>query len=761
MINDILIKLKNGDINIYEYYEYLSQLGITLLNLNSLNTENINELDKLLKICNIIYNNTDLEYLPIEDGLYDLLVELYKRYTSTIPIGGEVIQFPSTDNQYIQQSREVVKFHNNEVINDSKFIKDMKNISIDERDYIIKNPIHICNAIEKRRHDTVHEHPDLIGTLEKAKFVYIKDAKNLGVDSNPNVTILERDFFQKHITNGIINEHDKYTLVLELKYDGISVEADCSNVVISARSRGDTAVGVASDMTPILEGYSFPKSSFISQSFGIKFEAIMTYSDLYKFNALRNKNYKNCRSAIVGLFSASDAYKFRDFITLIPLQLDQHDENKLNRLEEINFLNNYYSSNNQPLRYAVITGNYIELLEQIKIFLDEMSYMRNYFNFMYDGIVISYIDNDVKKALGRKNFINLYSIALKFEPLKKQTIFRKYEFTVGKDGTITPMIYYDPIEFYGTIHFKSSGHSLARFNELNLRIGDIIEVQYTNDVMPYVIGKLDNYVNIYNTNPIVQFISNCPICGNPLEISKSGKTAICKNINCNGRKLAISVDMLSKLGIQDFGESRIKEIGKLHLYELMELSKDDLIQAGLGPVESSNFLTQINNLKNNNIYDYIYMGALGFTGIALRKWRIILNVFSISDIYYIYENKTLQESLVHIKGIGPVTASIINNEFEYYKSDIIFIMNLPNVITTKGLTFGKIIRFSGVRDINLEELLTYKGHDCDGNASVTKNTDILIVPNGDYRSPKTEIAKTIGALIIPIDEFIENLESYL
>ena len=45
-------------------------------------------------------------------------------------------------------------------------------------------------------------------------------------------------------------------------------------------------------------------------------------------------------------------------------------------------------------------------------------------------------------------------------------------------GSITPMIHYDSVEFYGTIHPKSTGHSYKRFKELNLAVGDIICAEY-------------------------------------------------------------------------------------------------------------------------------------------------------------------------------------------------------------------------------------------------------------------------------------------
>ena len=82
-----------------------------------------------------------------------------------------------------------------------------------------------------------------------------------------------------------------------MKYDGCSIESACTNSVLQAISRGDTGVGLASDMTPILKGYPFPRgldTGSIEDAFQIKFEAIMTYENLYRYNLARGKNYANC-----------------------------------------------------------------------------------------------------------------------------------------------------------------------------------------------------------------------------------------------------------------------------------------------------------------------------------------------------------------------------------------------------------------------------------------------------------------------------------
>ena len=195
---------------------------------------------------------------------------------------------------------------------------------------------------------------------------------------------------------------------------------------------------------------------------------------------------------------------------------------------------------------------------------------RDYLNFMYDGIVVSYTDEDIRQKLGRKNYINKYSMAIKFDPAEKLTIFRGYTFEVGQHGNITPMIHYDPVEFIGTIHTKSSGSSYERFKSMGLKYGDYINVKYVNDVMPYV-STVDCDSNRNNPNPVYPFIEHCPICGTKLVISESGKSAICPNMECLGRSVTRMTNMFAKLNIKGFGDSTFNTLSHIdHFYKLFE-----------------------------------------------------------------------------------------------------------------------------------------------------------------------------------------------
>lgn len=766
-IEYILNELLKSNISVLtqQVFQELSNTALYLLNIKNHNEEQIQQMKSLLMICNILYNRSDMLVLPVEDGVYDLLLELYKKYDPHFQVGSQVVQFRSQMEKDHPEIKEIIcpitflpKVNRDEMRQEiyeklSSFDQD----KFSYKDYIPDIEMN-QEAISKRTHDTAHHHPDLVGTLDKCKFVLDSEAIALGVYNDPNVKILERDFFQKHIAAGIINPNDDIEMVLELKYDGISIEADCTDMVLSARSRGDTNAGVAADMTPILYGYKFPHNQYTgNEVLGVKFEAIMTKTDLQRFNQLKDTSYANCRTAIIGLFGSSDGYKYKNLITLVPLAIDNPKYYGINnRIEEIEFGNRVFKKHGEVLRYMYIHGNVTELLYQIKKFAEEAYAFRDFVDFMFDGIVVSYLDENIRQKLGRENYINKYSMAVKFNPESKLTYFTGYTYEVGQDGRICPMIHYNPVEFFGTIHTKSTGSSLARFKQLGLKLGDMIKVTYVNDVMPYV-ESVDCVHNRNNQEPLCEFPTICPDCGTPLIISDSGKTAICPNFNCNSKIVVRITNMLQKMNIKGFADSTIRSLGIKSFYELMQLEYDQVSNI-IGPGNAANLMEAINQIKTGYISDYIVIGSLGITGCAANTWKLIFSQMSLKEFVSSIENSPdmMIAVLSNIKGIGPKTASVIVNEYPYFQRDIHYILDHTNYTDSAIIISNmKQIRFSGIRDLQLAQQLCNFGFDADGNAGVTKNTDVLIIPYAGFNS--TKVSKVgPNCKIIPIDQ-VRNL----
>lgn len=776
--NQLLIG--NGSVITTENIGNLNNLAIQIYNKDELNTDEIDVLKHIIMSCNILYNRTDMTVLPIEDGFYDLLLEKYKKYDEHFQVGSAVVEFRNfVESDIISKGSTMptcpIMFE--EAIERSEIREDMRRQIMRVGQPILNRHDFACSPISfdsgyirKATHDTEHNHPSLVGTLDKCKFVFNQDAIIAGVFEDSNVTVLERDFFQDHVKKGIIHHDQEIGIICELKYDGISVEADCNLEVVSARTRGDTGVGKASDITPILAGYPFKQARCMigEKPIGVKFEAIMTKTNLALFNKLRERNYSNCRTAIVGLFGASDAYLYRDLITLIPLAVDRDDIPMIsNRIEEIEFLNRVFVSHGEPLRYCYFRGRLNEIMYMIKAFWDEAKIARNHLDFMFDGIVLSYADEDIRERLGRQNYINKYSVAVKFDADEKQTIFRGYSYEVGQHGQITPMIHYDPVEFIGTIHTKSTGSSYERFMKLGLRKGDIINVTYVNDVMPYV-SKLDCEHNRRNAEitPLEEFVQVCPICGSHLVQSESGKTVSCSNMECPARSIQRMSNMLAKLNIKGFSDASIIALKVNYLHELLHMSNESIIEA-LGVANGEKLIIALNNMRMNPTKDYLIMGSLGFTSIARKKWETILQFISIENLYKVYKKLNnyhqFRDAIAEIiPAIGAKTADTIARELPFFENDILAILEQFNIEESYGIVKeAKLqIRFSGVRNKHLSQLLCNAGYDADDSLGVTKATDILLVPFEGYSSSKTKKVPK-GCITLVIDDFIENISKYI
>lgn len=730
----------------------INKIGTDFLNGN-LYMDDLETIREILLISNILYNNTDMEILPLEDGQYDLIVTKYNKLThNQAPIGA-----PSTyglDKKLTTKDLRNLEPAKNQMIRDGMFdIPEdkrvyLKNIKFNTypqipEDYMIDTSD--TRVMTKLIRDTKPSYPELIGTLHKCKFVTLADAHSYGItDDDMNVMTFDRDFLSPtfpYAEDSSRQAGRNYVeLITELKYDGVSIEAEIiGDTIVSANSRGDTENQQAADYTPIFGGKVFKRATNHvdpNLKFGMKFEAIITYDNLLKIAQMFGIEYKNPRVAVSGILSNSDAATLRDFITLVPIKTAGLKFNSV--MEEINWVNRYYSSGIE-MRYAIMRGDYYQLVEQVKQFCDEAEYMRSSMNFAYDGIVVSYTDPVVQKILGRNNSIDGWSIAIKFNAQSKNTYFVKCEYSVGQDGRITPIGYFTPVEFFGTSHDKTTLHSYKRFNELGLRCGSIVNIRYTNDVICYLTKPDISYNRRLDAEqPPLEFPTVCPCCKKELTFSESGDSAWCMNPFCEEKVLARVHNMVKKLGIKDFGKAQIKKLAIKGLRDLLD-RKDKDILAILGEANGYKLIEALEKLVKDPIEDYKLIGALGFTGVSQSRWERILKRIRLDRVVKATQ-KDLFDMIYNISGMGRAMAEIIVHERDtIFLDDLYTILAMKNVISSYEDGYVSIrpeVRFSGIRDPKLMDEFISHGFDADGDKGVTKNTAILIVPYDGFVSSK-------------------------
>ena len=113
LLDLIYTELRQGNLNIvFPNAGKLNQYAKMFFNMakenKNLTPEQIKDLDLLIRICNILYNCTDMNPLPIEDGVYDIILEYYKNYNPNYQVGSDVVTFGPTDNLKVVSDKKKV-----------------------------------------------------------------------------------------------------------------------------------------------------------------------------------------------------------------------------------------------------------------------------------------------------------------------------------------------------------------------------------------------------------------------------------------------------------------------------------------------------------------------------------------------------------------------------------------------------------------------------------------------------------------------------
>ena len=197
-----------------------------------------------------------------------------------------------------------------------------------------------------------------------------------------------------------------------------------------------------------------------------------------------------------------------------------------------------------------------------------------------DGLVIKPIiknqnvyDGDGHHAKGQ--------IAIKFPPKGDVTYLRDLEFTIGKDGRMTPVAIYDEIEIDGVKMTRASVGSWSNFKKLDVKLGDKIFVVRSNDVIPQIDAVLERYKSSKEVKqPQDSWIDGAHLyteVSEPIEdkIAKSANALKIKAFNSRSYKLLLDAKLI--LEFADLFNLKDKRSRMLDIKGLGEKKVDSLL----------------------------------------------------------------------------------------------------------------------------------------------------------------------------------------
>ena len=489
-------------------------------------------------------------------------------------------------------------------------------------------------------------------------------------------------------------------------------------------------------------------------------EAVISYRDFEKINdgieeaAAKYKNPRNlCSGSVRQLNNEITAKRNVRFYAFSLVQADGVDFSN-SRACQMEWLK---SQGFEVVEYHIVERDTVE--QEVRWFSEKISGNE----FPSDGLVLVLDDIAYGRSLGQTAKFPRDSIAFKWADETRMTELLEIEWSPSRTGLINPVAIFRPVELEGTTVSRASVHNISIMEELELGVGDEIEVYKANMIIPQIARNLTR-------SGIRDIPKLCPVCQGRTEVQQVGnaKALYCMNPECQAKHIkafslfvsrdALNIEGLSEATLEKFvARGFIREFSDI--FHLERYSEEIKGMEGFGEKSYRNLIASIEKARVTTLPKVIY--GLGIAGIGLANAKVICREFHNDADALIHAD---EESLNSIDGIGGVLAGAF---VSYFKDEnhIKLLLNLlkeleiPEEIVDntervlegkKFVITGSVTHFANRGEV--KELIESLGGKVTG--SVTAKTDFLINNDVNSASSKNKKANELNVPIISEEEFI-------
>jgi len=356
----------------------------------------------------------------------------------------------------------------------------------------------------------------------------------------------------------IKNSYLEYFIIdIQEKIDGLSLVLYYEDgILIRGLTRGDGYVG--NDVTNNIKTiYDIPLKLNKKVNLIVRGEVYLYKNDFLKIKEKKNIEYSNSRNFASGALMRKNNTELKG----IPLRFFVHEahfqediesntkitqkefneflkENKkhiyLSQIEIFNELKNLgfnINDNDEMESFKVTKDNLEQDLDNIMLFLDKKTLERENNKRDIDGMVLKVDDLSLQKKLGFTSHHPKYAIAFKFDAIQTITKIEDIILQVGRSGKITPVAILEKVKLQGSQIQKSTLHNQQYIKQLNLNIGDIVNIAKQGDIIPAVKNVIEKRSTDY-----FKLSDYCLSCKTKLVLINDIKH--CRNYLCKERKKA-------------------------------------------------------------------------------------------------------------------------------------------------------------------------------------------------------------------------------
>ena len=388
-------------------------------------------------------------------------------------------------------------------------------------------------------------------------------------------------------------------------------------------------------------------------------------------------------------------------------------------------------------------------------------------DFPSDGLVLIYDDIAYGRSLGRTSKFPRDSFAFKWADEIRETKLVEIEWSPSRTGLINPVAIFEPVELEGTTVSRASVHNISIMEELELGIGDRIEVYKANMIIPQIARNLTR-------SGVSDIPLRCPVCGGATKIRQvaNAKALYCTNPDCQAKHvkafaLFVSRDALNIEGLSEATLEKFISLGYIRefadIFHLDRYQEEIQSLEGFGEKSYRNLAASAEKARNTTLPRVIY--ALGIANIGLANAKVICKEFRY-DVEAML--KATEEELNEIPGVGGVIAKAFVDYFASERHvrqfrDLLGELVIPEEVVEEakqifaGVNFvitGSVEHFANRGEI--KELIESLGGKVTG--SVTSKTNYLINNDVTSTSSKNKKANDLGIPIISEESFLRMVQ---
>ena len=622
--------------------------------------------------------------------------------------------------------------------------------------------------MSNREYDALY---DQLEKMEKETGIVLADSPtvNVGyeaVDALPKEThaspMLSLDKTKDRETlRAFIGNHQS---LLSWKMDGLTIVLTYENGELEkAVTRGNGVVGeVITNNARMFK--NIPLKIAYQGRLVLRGEAIITYSDFERINETIDDvdaKYKNPRNLCSGSvrqlnnqITAERNVRFYAFALVSAQDVEMHNS----RAYQMEWLK---SQGFEVVEYRMVTG------ETLDDAIDYFSHAIEKNDFPSDGLVALYDDIAYGDSLGSTAKFPRNAFAFKWADEIRETTLREIEWSPSRTGLINPIAVFDPVELEGTTVSRASVHNVSIVKELQLGIGDTIQVYKANMIIPQIAENLTRSSNLEIPN-------TCPVCGQEARIIQENEveSLYCMNPDCVAKKIkaftlfvsrdAMNIDGLSEATLEKFiAKGFIHDFGDI--FEIGKHREEIVIMDGFGEKSFDNLMASIEKARETTPAKVLY--SLGIANIGLSNAKVICRHFD-DDLGRIRTAK--EEEISAIDGIGPVIAKSLTGYFENEQNNrkldhLLGYLHINKEEVSEnqifaGMNFvitGSLEHFSNRGEA--KKLIESLGGKVTG--TVTGKTNYLINNDTASNSSKNKKARELGIPILSEEDFIRMTEA--